>query len=105
MAILPEHLISTIMIEKMGIKLYSTEETAELLGVTKTTIKGMTADGRLSPARMGKFNYFSEEMIKAYINGERTKTKPGWPSYRKKLAAWKNEEKQEHADNTETKPY
>ena len=99
-----EHLTSTHMIEKMGIKLYTTEETADILGVTKTTVKSMTADGRLSPARMGKYNYFSEEMIKAYINGERPQTKPGWPSYQRKLVAYKNKEKQEQADNTETKP-
>lgn len=88
----------------MGIKLYTTEETAGILGVTKTTVKSMTADGRLSPARIGKYNYFSEEMIKAYINGERPQTKPGWPSYQRKLVAYnKNKEKLEQAD-TETKP-
>ena len=69
------------MIEKLGVKLYTIEETADLLGVTKRTAKTMISDGRLTSARIGVYSYISEEVIRAYLKGERKPTarKEGTP--------------------------
>ena len=62
------------MIEKLGVKLYTLQETADLLGVTKATVKAMLRDGRLTSARIGTYGYISEHVIRAYLNGERKPT-------------------------------
>ena len=62
------------MIERMGVKLHTLQETADLLGVTKATVKAMLRDGRLTSARIGTYSYISEDVIRAYLNGERKPT-------------------------------
>ena len=51
----------------LGVKLYTMEETADLLGVTKPTISNYLADGRIAFRRIGCRKYISEEDLKDFL--------------------------------------
>ena len=51
--------------------LYTIEETAELLEVSKRTITTYLRDKRIQAQRIGRRWYFTEESIKDFIQGKR----------------------------------
>ncbi len=51
----------------LDVKLYSFEETAELLGVTKQAITKYIKAGRISATTIGGKKYFSEDNIKSFL--------------------------------------
>lgn len=51
----------------LGVKLYSLQETAELLGVTRGTITKYIQKGRITSTLLGGKKYFSEENIKNFL--------------------------------------
>ncbi len=53
-----------------GIKMYSTKELCELLGVTSSTITAMRSKGLLPSTRIGKVKYTSEQSLADYLNGK-----------------------------------
>lgn len=55
-----------------GIKLFSTAELMELLGVSMRTIGVMRENGTLPYTRIGKGLYTSEEALASYLNGKTT---------------------------------
>lgn len=55
-----------------GIKMFSTEELRELLGVSLRTITMMRTDGVLPYTRIGRGLYTSEEALAEYLNGKTT---------------------------------
>ena len=61
------------MKQVLGINLYTIKETAELLGIHPTSITRYIKEGRLSPSIIGKVKYISEQEIKNFILGIRTK--------------------------------
>lgn len=54
----------------LGVKLYSSEETAELLGTTKGTLYKYSQDGKIKATRISGKNYYSEENIKRFLQPE-----------------------------------
>lgn len=55
-----------------GIKMFSTAELRELLGVTDRTISIMRTNGLLPYTRIGRGLYTSEEALAEYLNGKKT---------------------------------
>ncbi len=55
------------MKEILGIKLYTTTEVGELLGVQPQTISKYVADGRLKARVIGGKKYVSEEGLKEFL--------------------------------------
>jgi len=53
----------------LGIKMYELKETAELLSVTKTSIRNYLKRGLIIGAKLGGRWYISEENLKAFVNG------------------------------------
>lgn len=53
----------------VDIKLYTSEEVAELLKVTRPTIYRYIKEGKITPVKRGKNWYFTEENIKNYLGG------------------------------------
>ena len=51
----------------LEVKLYTLEETAELLGVTKQTITKYLKQGRIVSTTIGGKKYLSEENIKTFL--------------------------------------
>lgn len=51
----------------LGVKLYSMDETAELLGVTRPTITNYIKTKRIASTMIGGKKYFSEENIKTFL--------------------------------------
>ena len=51
----------------LDVKLYSFEETAELLGVTKQAITKYIKAGRIPGTTIGGKKYFSEDNIKNFL--------------------------------------
>ena len=56
-----------------GIKLFSSQEIAELLGTTERTLSNLRRKGLLRCVRIGRNTYLSEESLNDYLNG-RTQT-------------------------------
>jgi excisionase family DNA binding protein len=52
-----------------GMKLYSTRELADLLGVSYTTILKYIRDGKIIKTKIGHSAYVSEDNIIDYLNG------------------------------------
>lgn len=59
------------MREVLGVKLYSTEETAELLGVTERTVRTYIKAGKLQGVKVAGSWEISEENIKDFLNGKK----------------------------------
>lgn len=57
------------MKEVQGVKLYTTQEIAEMLGCTTVTVSRLRKSGKLRYTQIGKLCYSSEEAIKDYLNG------------------------------------
>ncbi len=57
------------MKEINGQKMYDTDEVARMLGVRKNTIARLRQIG-LRSVRIGHSTYTSEEVLRAYLNGE-----------------------------------
>lgn len=57
------------MKEIQGMKLYTTEEVAEMLGCSTATVSKLRKTGKLRTSQVGKRLYSSEEAIKDYLNG------------------------------------
>ena len=55
-----------------GIKMFSTSELCELLGVTGRTITLMRQKGLLPSTQMGRCIYTSEQVLSDYLNGKTT---------------------------------
>lgn len=53
-----------------GIKMFSSTEVAELLGVTERTIGKLRKDGLLRSVKLGKGAFTSEESLNDYLNGK-----------------------------------
>ena len=51
----------------LEVKLYTLEETAELLGVTKQTITKYLKEGRIVSTTIGGKKYLSEENIRTFL--------------------------------------
>ena len=51
----------------LEVKLYTLEETAELLGVTKQTITKYLKQGRIVSTTIGGKKYLSEENIRTFL--------------------------------------
>lgn len=59
------------MREILGQKMYTIEETAQLLGITRRAAQMKVARGYLPAAHtIGRYRYISEDTIKAYLRGE-----------------------------------
>lgn len=58
-----------------GIKMFSTAELQELLGVSSRTISIMRTNGVLPYTRIGRGLYTSEEALAEYLNGNTTEIK------------------------------
>jgi len=58
-----------------GIKMFSTAELQELLGVSSRTISIMRTNGVLPYTRIGRGLYTSEEALAEYLNGKTTEIK------------------------------
>lgn len=54
----------------LGVEMYSTTETAELLGVTVQTVRNLQRKGLIAGVFMGKNKYYSKEVLIAYLNNE-----------------------------------
>lgn len=55
-----------------GMKLFSTPEVCELLGVTGASVSRMRKKGLLHSIRMGRAIYTSEQALSDYLNGKTT---------------------------------
>ncbi len=53
-----------------GIKMYSTRELCDLLGVSSASITAMRNKGLLLSTRIGKGKYTSEHSLADYLNGK-----------------------------------
>ena len=51
----------------LGIKLYSTAEVAELLGVCEVSVRKYTQEKRIKATTIGGKRYYSEENIKKFL--------------------------------------
>lgn len=51
----------------LNVKLYSIEETAELLGVTRGSVTKYIREGRIKATLIGGSKYVSEENIKSFL--------------------------------------
>lgn len=54
----------------LGVEMYSTTETAELLGITVQTVRKLQRKGLITGVFMGKNKYYSKEVLIAYLNNE-----------------------------------
>ena len=59
----------------LGVKLYSLQEVADLLGVTRETITKYISRGRLTTTLIGGRKYLSEENLKSFLQDEEQKFK------------------------------
>lgn len=59
--------------ELLGVEMYSSKETAELLGVTLQTLRSYVRKGYLTGVCIGKTKYYSKEMLIAFLQ---SKTQP-----------------------------
>ena len=57
--------------EVLGEKLYTVEEVAEMIGVTKRTMTTYIQQGRLQGQKLAKRWYFSADNIKAFLQGKK----------------------------------
>lgn len=57
------------MKEIQGMKLYTSEEVAEMLGCSQQTLSRLRKTGKLRATQIGNRLYSSEEAIKDYLNG------------------------------------
>jgi len=58
------------MKEITGIKLYTVQETAQLLEVTAQTIRKYIKEGKLQARRIGRPLFIAEVSIKKFLTGE-----------------------------------
>lgn len=58
------------MKDVLGIKLYTYEEVAEMLGVHLTTITRYNKEGRIKATTIGKTKYIPEQEIKNFVMGK-----------------------------------
>ena len=58
------------MKEVLGIKLYTYDEVAEMLGVHPTSITRYTKEGRINATTIGKTKYIPEQEIKNFVLGK-----------------------------------
>jgi excisionase family DNA binding protein len=56
-------------IEKLGVKLYTLKEAAEVLGVSYTTTKIYHGKGRIKGQRIGRGVFVSEEELQSFLRG------------------------------------
>ena len=56
--------------EIQGVTLYTIDETAELLGITTTTVRNYIKAGRLSGQRIGRPYLVSQRAIKTFLEGD-----------------------------------
>ena len=59
----------------LDIKLYSLQEGADLLGVTRGTITKYISEGRITATLIGGKKYLSEENIKSFLQDMEAKIK------------------------------
>ena len=59
------------MKEILGVKLYTSTETASLLGVTPQTVIKYIKEGKLASRVIGGKNYITEQNIKIFVSGEK----------------------------------
>lgn len=59
----------------LDIKLYSLQEGADLLGVTRGTITKYISEGRITATLIGGKKYLSEENIKSFLQDREAKIK------------------------------
>lgn len=59
-----------------GIKMFTTDELAELLDVSRATIAVMRRKGILPSTRIGRSIYTSEECLSDYLNARTKENKP-----------------------------
>lgn len=66
------------MKDVLGIKLYTYEEVAALLGIHPTSITRYAKDGKIKATTIGKVKYIPEEEIKNFVlgKGSQTESKP-----------------------------
>lgn len=64
-------------IERLGVKLYSLKEAAEVLGVSYTTTKIYHGKGRITGQRIGRSVYVSEEELQRFLRGGAPNVKAG----------------------------
>lgn len=55
--------------EVLGVKLYSTKEVSELLGITITTTIKYISQGKIKSRMIGGRRYVTEENLKEYVLG------------------------------------
>ncbi len=56
-------------VERLGIKLYTMKEAAEVLGVSYTTIKNYHRSGKIKGRRIGRTVEVTEAELKRFIEG------------------------------------
>ena len=56
--------------EVLGVKLYSTKEVSELLGITITTTIKYISQGKIKSRMIGGRRYVTEENLKEYVLGD-----------------------------------
>ncbi len=54
----------------LGVEMYSSQETAKLLGVTIQTVRNLQRKGLITGVFMGKTKYYSKDVLIAYLNNE-----------------------------------
>lgn len=70
------HKNNKIMIEKLGLKLLSAKEVADLLGVKPPAVQRAARLGKLTGKTFIKGRaYYSEENVKAYLQGRSSSSK------------------------------
>ena len=63
------------MIEKLGIRLYSTNDIADMFGITIGTARNLLRRKQIPRTRIGLNWYVTEETLKEYLAGRIGKTK------------------------------
>ena len=65
------------MKEILGEKLYTAQEVADMLGISRWTVYARYKAGSMKGAFVGRRLYFAETEIRAYLRGGNTKTEGG----------------------------
>ena len=63
------------MQEILGEKMYTREETAEMLHISKTTFAAIVARGAIRQQRIGRRVWYSETAIRDFLNGNPSPSK------------------------------
>ena len=54
----------------LGEKLYTRQEVADMLGVSRSSVVNSTISGRIAGTKLGRYVYISETALKEYLHGQ-----------------------------------